>query len=461
MIRDRRAFLAYLPFAAAIPSGHAATRSAPSSLQERLLSAVEEIRLVDSHEHIYAEEDRVRESMDFFTLAKHYVLQDAISAGLPRESVDVVLDEQASSGARWRAFEPFWKRARFTGYGQALRIAIRDIYGVEEISAETLSGINDRIRQENKPGFYKKVLIDRAKIRYAVLDDNWNAAPLKPDPRFFVYARKFDRFVTPGARRDVEELESLTGVSITSLAGLKRAMERSFEQSLEAGMVTVKSTLAYDRKIVYQEAGQADAERDFEALMAGQRALPEGFRTRFQRPFRQLEDHMFHHLVGLAEAHGLPMQIHTGQHFGNGNVVTNSNPTHLINLFFLYPKVNFDLFHMSHPYQGELAVLAKTFPNVYADFCWAYIISPPVARRALHEMMETAPMNKILGFGGDYHYAEMSYAHSKMARRNIAQVLAEKVESGFCTEDEALEIAQMLLHDNAARLFPQSKSDAG
>jgi hypothetical protein len=35
--------------------------------------------------------------------------------------------------SRWLAFEPVWKFARYTGYGQALRIAIRDIYGVGEI----------------------------------------------------------------------------------------------------------------------------------------------------------------------------------------------------------------------------------------------------------------------------------------------------------------------------------------
>ena len=70
-------------------------------------------------------------------------------------------------------------------------------------------------------------------------------------------------------------------------------------------------------------------------------------------------------------------------------------------------------------------------------------------------MMETAPVNKILGFGGDYFYAEMSYAHSRMARS--AQVLSEKVESDLCSEDEALEIAQMLPHDNPASLFPRRR----
>ena len=456
MSQNRRTFLSYLPLAGVIPAGQAAAAPLPESLSGRLLSAVEDIPLVDSHEHLYAEEDRVRERMDFFMLIKEYVLQDAVSAGLPRDSAEIVLNEKASVADRWRAFEPFWKHVRFTGYGQALRIAVRDIYGVEEISAATVSKINDRMSQENKPGIYKRVLIDHGKILYSVLDDKWNAAPVKPDSRYFVYSRRFDRFVTPAGRGDVEALEKLTGVSITSLAGLRRAMEHSFEQGLEASMVAVQSTLAYYREIIRHEVERADAERDFESLMATvQRPLPEGSRTRVRRPFRQLEDHMFHHLIRLAEAHDLPMRIHTGRHAGDGNVVTNSDPTQLTNLFVLYPKVSFDLFHRSRPYQGELAVLAKTFPNVYVDFCWAYPVSGPAARRALQEMMEAAPMNKILGFGGDYFYAEMSYAHSRMARQSIAQVLWEKVESGFCTEDEALEIAQMLLHDNPASLFPR------
>jgi hypothetical protein len=40
-----------------------------------------------------------------------------------------------------------------------------------------------------------------------------------------------------------------------------------------------------------------------------------------------------------------------------------------------------------------------------------------------------------------------------MARRNIARVLAERVEDGACSETEALETARWLLHDNPARLF--------
>jgi hypothetical protein len=447
MILRRRALFA--GFAAAAVPGFSQT------LESRLLDALNRVDAVNTHEHILPEAERVAKPIDFFTLAGHYAINDVVSAGLPPGALAQINNPDAGSGQRWRLFEPFWKRARFTGYGQALRIAIRDIYNAE-ISAASLAKINDAIRAQNKPGLYRRILKEKARIRVSVLDDYWNATPVKPDPEFFVLAHKFDRFVTPATRGDVDQLEKITGVSIDSLAGLKRAMEASFQQFLAIGMATVKTTIAYNRELLFREVTAADAGRDFEDMVKGARPMPERFRRNVERPFRSLEDHMFHHLMGLAEAYRVPVQIHTGLHAGNGNFIANSNPTHLTNLFFLYPQVRFDLFHMSYPYQGELSVLAKLFPNVYADFCWAHIISPSATRRTLHEFLETVPANKIFGFGGDYRYPELSYAHAKMARRNIAQVLAEKTAGGFCTEDEAVELGRMLLHDNPAALFLRS-----
>ena len=86
---------------------------------------------------------------------------------------------------RWQRFEPHWKNARFTGYGEALRIAIADVYEADEISADTIAAINDSIAQKNRPGLYREILTERSNIRYSVLDDYWNAAPVKPDPEFF------------------------------------------------------------------------------------------------------------------------------------------------------------------------------------------------------------------------------------------------------------------------------------
>ncbi len=450
---DRRSFLRSLSGLAAVSALAASPAPQRGSFERNLVAAVDAIPLVNTHEHIIPEEERVALDVDFFSLAGHYAINDMISAGLSGDDLRLVRDESAPAQRRWQAFEPYWNNARFTGYGQALRIAIRDIYGVENISGETLATINDRIRAKNQPGLYEDILIRRSNIEYSVLDDYWNPAPVAPNPKFFVYARKFDRFVSPQSVENVRAIEELTDVSVTNLGGLKRAMERSFEQSLEAGMVNVKSTLAYNREIHYAEVSEFEAEQDVQQLLNNRRSIPSGFRNRLERPYRRLEDHLFHHLMQLAQEHKIPVQIHTGLHAGNGNFIENSKPTHLTNLFFLYPTVKFDLFHLSYPYQGELSVLAKIFPNVHIDFCWAHIISGHLSRRALHEMLETVPANKLFGYGGDYRYPELSYAHAKMARRNISQVLTEKVEEGFCSETEALELARMLLHDNPDHMF--------
>ncbi len=118
-----------------------------------------------------------------------------------------------------------------------------------------------------------------------------------------------------------------------------------------------------------------------------------------------------------------------------------------------YREARFDLFHAGYPYAGEVAVLGKNFANVFVDLCWVHVISPWVARQTLHEWIETIPANKIMAFGGDYTFVEGAYAHSRIARANVATVLAEKVESGYIDEPRALSLARKLLHENAQRFF--------
>lgn len=111
------------------------------------------------------------------------------------------------------------------GYGQALSIAIRDIYGIGEIKAATLPRINSAIAEANKPGLYKRILKDRMKLDYAVLDDYWHGDPVRPDGEYFVLARKMDWFCSAAKAADIRRMEEVTGTSIPDVKGLKRAVE--------------------------------------------------------------------------------------------------------------------------------------------------------------------------------------------------------------------------------------------
>ena len=168
---------------------------------------------------------------------------------------------------------------------------------------------------------------------------------------------------------------------------------------------------------------------------------------------KEFQDYMFHFILGIANKKNLKIQIHTGIQEGSGNILSNSDPKLLTNLFLEYPDVTFDIFHMSYPFQNELTVLAKNFQNVYIDMCWAHLVSPNASVNALLEWFDTVPLNKISAFGGDYRFVDGVYGHLKLAQADVARALAIKINEGLFDMDEAKNIARMLFYDNPKNIF--------
>ncbi|MDO8682287.1 MAG: hypothetical protein Q7N50_02235, partial [Armatimonadota bacterium] len=52
-----------------------------------------------------------------------------------------------------------------------------------------------------------------------------------------------------------------------------------------------------------------------------------------------------------------------------------------------------------------------------------------------------------------YRFVEGIYAHAQIARENVARVLADRVERGDQTMDEAVELAGRILRLNGRELF--------
>ena len=414
--------------------------------------------VIDTHEHTFSEDDRRQRSLDLLSSEMHhYVGSDLVSAGMTPDEQALMYDQSRDLADRWDVFLSYWKYARTTGYGKALHIACRDLFGVDDLmsAAPSLDGcrrVNEQLTaSQQHEAWYRYILQERGNIVLAIPD----VQSTQVDKTLFAPAIRFDSFISVGSRAGVSALERQTGRSIYDLDDLVSALGAAFAKAKAEGMVTVKSGLAYRRILQYDNVPRAAAEQVFAQAVAGTRAQGNGM-TQDSLTFTEckpLQDFMMHQVVRLCIEHEIPMQIHTGLHAGNGNIITNSNPTHLVNLFIQYPQARFDIFHAGYPYQSELATLAKNFQNVYVDLCWVHIISPYVARATLHEWLETIPHNKIFGFGGDYGPVELAYGHSVMARENIARVLSEKVEEGLYSVDQARIVGARLLHDNANEFF--------
>lgn len=76
-----------------------------------------------------------------------------------------------------------------------------------------------------------------------------------------------------------------------------------------------------------------------------------------------------------------------------------------------------------------------------------------MTKQMLFQLIEMVPQSKILGFGGDYDQVEGAYAHAKLAKKIMAEVLTEKVTKAEMTEQEAKEFANRVFRNNLIDLY--------
>jgi predicted TIM-barrel fold metal-dependent hydrolase len=116
---------------------------------------------------------------------------------------------------------------------------------------------------------------------------------------------------------------------------------------------------------------------------------------------KPLDDYLFHAFLRMARDLDLPVQLHTGHLAGLYDDIRKANAAQMADLFLLHRDVRFDLFHANWPYGGELLFLAKAFPNVVMNFCWAHAIDPLYCQTLMREAVSAVPHAKIHAFGSD------------------------------------------------------------
>lgn len=425
------------------------------SVFEKILEYVQELEIIDTHEHlphneaVWLENYR-KEGGDLFKeYLSHYFSCDLVSAGLPLADLQKVREADLPVMKKWELVEPYWNFSRHTGYGRALDLMVQGIYKIDGISRNTIEGVNEAFLASLKPGHFQRVLKELSRIKVSLLDGF--TGDLDSDRTFFRDVFRMDRCIFPASMEEIQYIENLTGSRITSFDVWCECCEKILDRAIEKGAVALKCGLAYRRSLQFERTTQSIAEAEFnELLQALQR---DGNHSQIPVLGKQCQDYMMHYVLELANQRQLAYQFHTGLQEGVGNHISWSDPTLMTNLFLEYPDVRFDLFHIAYPFHQKLSALAKNFANVFIDMCWAHIISAQASIEALTEYLDAVPFNKISAFGGDYLFVDGVYGHQQLARENVSKTLAEKVHQGVFDLDRAKEIAHHLFYKNPLRIF--------
>lgn len=418
---------------------------APSTDLARHIAATP---MADTHEHLQKEPGWLENGpadvlQDLFA---NYVPADLVSAGASPEAVQRLLTGSLDDlEARFAAVRPAWEAIRHTGYGEAVRLLARHIYGLDELEPAGLRAAQDRLAALRAPGERLRLLRDVALLDHTQTDDFcWACLPDPSGRDFFLYDLSWVDFCSGTVKW--EALHAETGITVRNLATLREAMEALFARYGPCA-IAVKAQHAYNRTLRWEERADAEAERALQTTLTDPHGRDEATRL-------CLGDWCWARGAELAAQYDLPFKIHTGYYAGHSRMpVDRIRAGHLCALLTRYPGTRFVLMHIAYPYSNELVALVKHYPNAYADLCWAWSIDPRSSAEFVRRFLHAAPASKLFAFGGDTQWPTSACAYALQARRWLTRALQAEVDEGDLTEREALAVATRLLRGNQEACF--------
>jgi len=126
-----------------------------------------------------------------------------------------------------------------------------------------------------------------------------------------------------------------------------------------------------------------------------------------------------------------------------------------------HPKLGFQCFLSSRHANQSLCTLARELPNLTLAGYWWHNFFPDVIRQVMAERLDMLPTNKQVGFFSDAYCIEWTYAKAMIVRRQLARVLAEKIDLGQYSLREALIIAEAILYQSPQQILGMVPRELG
>jgi hypothetical protein len=244
----------------------------------------------------------------------------------------------------------------------------------------------------------------------------------------------------------------LRALPATLDAYLKQVVTPTLERQRRNGAVAIKYEAAYLRKLDFDNPDEAKARLTYARYVRGGEAPASDYKA--------LQDFLFFYIGREAGRLGLAVHIHCIEGAGGFYRQSGSNPLLLETAFndASLRKTNFVVVHGGYPFTKEMGALMSK-PNVYADFsAQTFFTYPRELSETLRNWLEFYPDKILFGtdafsFGPEVDWGEVAWLSNTTARQALALALTGMMNDGEIDRARALELAQMVMHDNAAKLY--------
>ncbi len=234
---------------------------------------------------------------------------------------------------------------------------------------------------------------------------------------------------------------------------LEKIVTPELEKQKQQGAIAVKFEAAYLRSLDFEPAVHDDAAAVYAKYIHAD--------TPATSDYTRLQDFLFRYIAAEAGRLNMPVHIHTGAGCGTYFNLYGSEPMRLESVFndASLRKTKFVMLHGgSGPFTREIGYLLMK-PNVYADFSeQTWMTSTRALSAVVRDWLEWYPEKVLFGtdlFPGknEYDWEEIGYQTTQSAREALAIALTGMMQDNEIDHARALQLAHMVLHDNAAGLY--------
>jgi len=127
-----------------------------NNIFDKIYEQIEEIQLIDTHEHLIDESERLDclkpfiQCDDWTTILGMYTKFDFVSSGMTKNEIDYISSSEMNPLDKWKIIEPYWKLVKHTGYGNVIQETISELYGVSQLEEKKIPEIQEKYIQYRK-----------------------------------------------------------------------------------------------------------------------------------------------------------------------------------------------------------------------------------------------------------------------------------------------------------------------
>jgi uncharacterized protein len=262
-----------------------------------------------------------------------------------------------------------------------------------------------------------------------------------------------------GAEALVPQMKAVSGCQVHAIARLESVIDPAIAEGLTAEEI-------WQRLSNWMEATASAGAAGFKAFIAYRTGLavePAVSRERAEASLRTnlplrrrgkpCRDWLLEQALGAARELGVPMHVHAG--LGDSDLrLGEANPL-LLEPLLETPQgraATIVIIHSAYPFHEELAYLATTHPNIWADVSMSNLYAPATFGQRLLAMLDLAPAGKLL-LGTDGHDQPEIFWYGASVLRHGWLVAAQCLEASGIRPGWITAVEEQLFGGNARTVY--------